>query len=360
MKVKQSMIGLHPYQPGKPMDEVKRELGLDEVIKLASNENPYGASPEVAKAVNEAIAQVAVYPDGYARLLRQKVAEQQNVKEEQLIFGNGSDEVILILCRAILSAGDNIVTAVPTFPQYKHNAVIEGTEVKEVPLADGVHDLEAMYAEIDERTKIVFVCNPNNPSGTYVNEQAFTAFMEKVPEDVLVVSDEAYFEYVRAEDYPSTIPLLDKYKNLMILRTFSKAYGLASLRVGYGIGHEEFIQAVEPGREPFNTNSVAQAAAIAAIDDTEFLNGCVQQNAEEMIKFEHFCKENNFPYFPSEANFILMSVNRPGGEVFDKLLHAGFIVRNGEALGFPEYVRITLGTPAQNDKIRAELLSWLK
>lgn len=360
MKVKQSMVGLHPYQPGKPMEEVKRELGLNEVVKLASNENPYGASPHVAKAVNEAISQVAVYPDGYARLLRQKVAADQGVKEEQLIFGNGSDEVILILCRAILSAGDNIVTAVPTFPQYKHNAVIEGTEVKEIPLTDGVHNLEAMYEAIDKNTKIVFVCNPNNPSGTYVNEASFKKFLEKVPENVLVVSDEAYFEYVRAKDYPNTIPLLNEYKNLMILRTFSKAYGLASLRVGYGIGHEDFIQAVEPGREPFNTNSVAQAAAIAAIEDKDFLHDCVQKNEEEMIKFENFCKEHNFPFYPSEANFILMSVKRSGGEVFNKLLHAGFIVRNGEALGFPDYVRITLGTPAQNEKIRAELLSWLQ
>lgn len=359
MKVKQSMVGLTPYQPGKPMEEVQKELGLKEVIKLASNENPYGASPLVNQAVQQALSKVAVYPDGYSRLLREKVAEELQLSEKQLIFGNGSDEVILILCRAILSPGDNIVTAVPTFPQYKHNAVIEGTEVKEVSLQDGVHDLDAMLSAIDEQTKIVFVCNPNNPSGTYVNHEAFVNFIEQVPEHILVVSDEAYFEYVTAEDYPQTIPMLDKYKNLMILRTFSKAYGLASLRIGYGVGSEEFIQAIEPGREPFNTNSVAQAAAIAGLEDKDFLNKCVKANEEEMKKFEQFCLENDFPFYPSQANFILMSVNKPGGEVFDKLLRAGFIVRNGEALGFPSYVRITLGSKSQNERIRAELLSWL-
>lgn len=359
MKVKQSMIGLTPYQPGKPMEEVQKELGLKEVIKLASNENPYGASSGVNTAVQQALSKIAVYPDGYARMLREKVAQQQNVSEKQIIFGNGSDEVILILCRSLLSPGDNIVTAVPTFPQYKHNAVIEGAEVKEVPLSEGVHDLDEMLAAIDENTKIVFVCNPNNPSGTYVNSERLKAFMKQVPEHILVVSDEAYFEYVTAEDYPDTLSMLGEYNNLLILRTFSKAYGIASLRVGYGIGSEEFVQSIEPGREPFNTNSLAQAAAIAALDDTKFLQDCIESNMEEMKKFEEFCEKHGFHFYPSQANFILMSVGKPGGEVFDKLLKAGFIVRNGEMLGFPEYVRITLGTKRQNEKIRAELLNWL-
>ncbi|TVP84637.1 MAG: histidinol-phosphate transaminase [Alkalicoccus sp.] len=360
MKIKQSMAGLIPYQPGKPMEEVKRELGLERVVKLASNENPYGASPQALAAVNEALENIAVYPDGYARVLREKVAQQQEVGEKQLLFGNGSDEVILILCRALLNPGDNIVTAVPTFPQYKHNAVIEGAEVKEVPLEAGVHNLDSMADAVNSRTKMVFVCNPNNPSGTYVNHKKFSDFMKKIPEDVLVVSDEAYYEYVTAQDFPDTKSFMKQYSNLLILRTFSKAYGLASLRIGYGIGREELIQAVEPGREPFNTNSAAQAAAAASLEDEEFLNNCTDKNAEEMKKFESFCEENGFSYYPSEANFILMSVDRPGGEVYEKLLHAGFIVRNGEALGFPDHVRITLGTPRQNEAIRTELLNWLK
>lgn len=353
------MVGLTPYQPGKPIEEVKRELGLDEVIKLASNENPYGCSPRVEKAIQEAFKDIAVYPDGYARALREKTAEMLDVTEDQLIFGNGSDEVILILCRSVLTAEDNIVTATPTFPQYRHNAVIEGTEVREVPLTDGVHDLDAMLEAIDEHTKMVFVCNPNNPSGTYVNAKAFETFIEQVPEDVLVISDEAYFEYVSAEDYPDTLPLLKQFPNLLILRTFSKAYGLASLRVGYGVGHPDLIRAIDPGREPFNTNSMAQAAALSALDDEEFIQACHDKNKQEMKKYEDFCHNNGFAFYPSQANFILMNLNKPGGEIFDYLLSKGFITRNGEALGFPTSVRITLGTPEQNDKIITELTKWL-
>ncbi|MDG5787588.1 histidinol-phosphate transaminase [Evansella sp. AB-P1] len=351
MKVKQSMVGLVPYQPGKPIEEVKRELGLKEVIKLASNENPYGCSPKVKEMIAKSLEDLAIYPDGYARQLRERVAAQIGVKETELLFGNGSDEVILILCRSILTGEDNIVTATPTFPQYRHNAVIEGTEVREVPLVNGVHDLEGMLEAIDDKTKMVFVCNPNNPSGTYVGEEAFLSFLKKVPEDVLVISDEAYYEYVAAEDYPDTIPLLKEYKNLVILRTFSKAYGLASLRVGYGIANEELIQAVDPGREPFNTSTLAQRAAVEALGDQAFVQDCFEKNRREMKRFEKFCEDNGYDYYPSQANFILMDLRKPGGEIFQRLLEKGFITRNGEALGFPTSVRITLGTAEQNKQI---------
>lgn len=179
LNVKETMVGLVPYQPGKPMDEVKRELGLKEVVKLASNENPYGYSNKVKELIKDSLNDLAIYPDGYARELRERVAEHLQVKETELIFGNGSDEVILIICRSILSKGDNIVTAAPTFPQYKHNAVIEGARVKEVPLVDGTHDLNEMLRAIDDKTKIVFVCNPNNPTGTYVGERDFLSFLKK-------------------------------------------------------------------------------------------------------------------------------------------------------------------------------------
>ncbi|WP_280768217.1 histidinol-phosphate transaminase [Salipaludibacillus daqingensis] len=359
MKVKQSMVGLEPYKPGKPIEEVKRELGLDEVIKLASNENPYGSSAKVEKAIIEEFQNIAVYPDGYARELRIKTADHLGVNVEQLIFGNGSDEVILILCRSFLTAKDNIVTADPTFSQYAHNAVIEGTEIKAVPLINGVHDLDEMLNQIDEHTKMVFVCNPNNPTGTYVNDEAFMSFLKQVPKDVLVISDEAYSEYVTAEDYPNTLPLLDEYPNLMILRTFSKAYGLASLRVGYGVASAKLIREIDPGRGPFNTNTIAQKAALTALDDQKFIQSCYEKNKQEMKKYEDFCEKNGFEYYPSQANFILMDLKKPGTDIFNYLLAKGFITRNGEALGFPTSVRITIGTPEQNDKIIAELTKWL-
>jgi len=353
------MVGLEAYKPGKPIEEVKRELGLDDVIKLASNENPYGSSTKVEKAIIEEFQNIAVYPDGYARELRIKTADHLGVKAEQLIFGNGSDEVILIICRSFLTEKDNIVTADPTFSQYAHNAVIEGAEIKTVPLDNGVHDLDKMLKQIDENTKMIFVCNPNNPSGTYVNEETFTSFLKKVPKDVLVISDEAYCEYVTAEDYPNTLPLLNEYPNLMILRTFSKAYGLASLRVGYGVASAELIKEIDPGRGPFNTNTIAQKAALTALDDQEFIQSCYEKNKQEMKKYVEFCERYQFDYFPSQANFILMDLKKPGGQIFDYLLSKGFITRNGEALGFPTSIRITLGTPEQNDKIIAELTKWL-
>ncbi|UTR09632.1 histidinol-phosphate transaminase [Evansella sp. LMS18] len=360
MKVKESMVGMVAYQPGKPIEEVKKELGLSEVVKLASNENPYGYSPKVKEAISQALTDLAVYPDGYAREIREKTAEALGVKETELIFGNGSDEVILILCRAILTKSDNIVTAAPTFPQYRHNAVIEGAEVKEVPLKDGVHDLDAMLEAIDENTKMVFVCNPNNPTGTYVGEKVFSEFLEKVPSDVLVISDEAYYEYVEAADYPQTLPMLKEYPNLIILRTFSKAYGLASLRIGYGIAHEEVVKAIDPGREPFNTNTLAQKAACAALEDKDFISECYEKNRTEMKRYEEFCKENNLDFFPSQTNFILIDFNKPGGEVFNYLLSKGFITRNGEALGYPSAVRITLGNKEQNERILKELAVLVK
>ncbi|GEL07404.1 histidinol-phosphate transaminase [Salisediminibacterium halotolerans] len=360
MRIKSTMNGLTPYKPGKPIEEVKRELQLEEVIKLASNENPYGASPAVKDALIKAYDAVHIYPDGYAKQLREDVAQHLNVAEEQLIFGNGSDEVILILCRAMLTGDDNIVTAAPTFPQYKHNAVIEGSEVKEVPLIDGTHDLDGMLQAIDEKTKIVFVCNPNNPTGTYISEEAFRSFMQKVPEDVLVVSDEAYYEYVSAEDFPDTVPYLNEYNNLMLLRTFSKAYGIASLRVGFGAASKDLIQAIDPAREPFNTSTAGQLAASAALNDQSFIRSCFEQNRREMKKYEQFCDEFGLDYFPSETNFILMDLQKPGSEIFQYLLERGFITRNGEALGYPTSVRITLGNPEQNDRIIAELKDWLR
>ncbi len=359
MKVKQQLVGLSPYKPGKPIDEVKKEFGLHEVIKLASNENPFGCSKFAKEAIMNMLDHLAMYPDGYAANIRKDIASFLHVDEQQLIFGNGSDEIILILCRALLGPGTNTVCAVPSFPQYKHNAVIEGAEVREVALVNGVHDLNGMLAQIDANTKIVWVCNPNNPSGTYVDAKSFQEFMEKVPKDVLVVSDEAYFEYVVAEDYPSTLPLLSQFDNLMVLRTFSKAYGLASLRIGYGVGKAELIQAIEPAREPFNTSLVAQVAAIAALKDQEFITHCKERNREGLEQYYQFCKEYSLDFYPSQGNFILIDLQRPGNEVFHYLLSKGFIVRSGEALGFPTSVRITVGNAEQNEAIISELKTYL-
>ncbi|RAK22152.1 histidinol-phosphate aminotransferase [Anoxybacillus vitaminiphilus] len=360
MKVKSQLLQLTPYKPGKPIEEVKKEYGFEKVIKLASNENPYGSSPKAKEAILQSLNDLAIYPDGYSRALREKLAKHLGVNETQIIFGNGSDEVVQIICRAFLEAGTNTVMATPTFPQYRHNAVIENAEVREIPLVHGNHDLESMLQAIDENTRVVWICNPNNPTGTYVREHELLSFLEKVPKHVLVVVDEAYYEYVQAEDYPQTVPLLNEYDNLMILRTFSKAYGLAALRVGYGIAGETLIRQMEPAREPFNTSVLAQAAALAALDDQEFIKDCVEKNKRGLEQFYRFCDEHQLKYYYSEGNFILIDFGIEGNEVFQYLLERGIIVRSGNALGFPTSVRITIGTEVQNKEILAALTAMLK
>lgn len=359
MKVKQQLHDLKPYQPGKSKEEVKRELGLDKIVKLASNENPFGASPKVKAAIQECFGELAIYPDGYATDVRNKTAKHIGVKPEQLIFGSGSDEVIQIICRAILSPNTNTIMATPSFSQYRHNSVIEGAEIREIENINGEHDLEKMLASIDKQTRVIWVCTPNNPTGTYINEKKLRAFIERVPEDILVVVDEAYYEYVYADDYPDTISWLDEFPNLMVLRTFSKAYGLSSLRIGYGVGNPSFIRAIEPARGPFNTSRIAQAAAIAALDDQAFIESCKASNIKGLEQFYRFCEEYHLTYYPSQANFILIDFEVSGDQVFDHLLKNGFIVRSGEKLGYPTTVRITIGSEEQNAEIIKVLSEWL-
>ncbi|QQK79874.1 histidinol-phosphate transaminase [Salicibibacter cibi] len=358
LKMKPIVDDLKPYEPGKPIEVVKEELGLESVIKLASNENPHGSSRTVQKQLQDA-EMPNLYPDGHARELRLAVADHLQVKEGQLLFGAGSDEVILLLCRAMLTAQTNTVMAAPTFSQYKQNAAVEGAKIVEVPLKDGVHDLDAMADAIDDETRIVWICNPNNPSGTYVSTATFSAFMERVPSDVLVVSDEAYGEYVEADDYPDTLAMLDTYENLLILRTFSKMYGLAGLRVGYAVGAQALISKLEPLRPPFNTTTLAQKAAIAALNDQAFVQDCREKNMREKNKLQTFFREIGCSPYPSETNFLLVDVGVNGDRVFDALLHRGIIVRSGEALGFPNCIRVSIGTEKENEQFMASFSEWI-
>jgi histidinol-phosphate aminotransferase len=360
MKWKEQILDLPSYKPGKSIDEVKREYKLEKIIKLASNENPYGCSENVLHALQNSSSSLALYPDGYATNLRDVLAQHLSVQPEQLIFGNGSDEIILIIARSLLHPGANTVMPSSTFPQYKHNAIIEGAEVREVPLENGQHNLEQMLKEIDQNTKVVWLCSPNNPTGVHIPKDQLTAFLAQVPTNVLVVLDEAYYEYVIADDYYDSINLISKYTNLIVLRTFSKIYGLASLRIGYGIANPSIITALEPVREPFNVNTFAQIAAIAALGDQNFVERCKLENREGMDQFYQFCSENQLEYYPSQGNFILIDFKMQGNEVFQYLLEKGFIVRSGNALGFPTCVRITVGSKEQNEGVLAELSQLLK
>jgi histidinol-phosphate aminotransferase len=359
MRWKEQLLTLTPYQPGKSIDEVKKQFNLDSIVKLASNENPFGCSEKVLSAIQMSRQSFALYPDGYATNLRETLATSLNVTPEELIFGNGSDNIIQIISRALLTVDSNTVMATPTFSQYRHNAIIEGAESKEIPLIDGEHDLEGMLSAIDEKTNIVWVCSPNNPTGTYISKSKLIEFLDKVPAHVLVVLDEAYYEYVVADDYYDSVSLTRTYSNLIVLRTFSKIYGLASLRVGYGIGHPSIIRALDPAREPFNLNSFAQLAAQAALEDKEFVQQTKQKNRDGLGQFYEFCNSNKLFYYPSQGNFILIDFEVDADQVCQFLIEKGFIVRSGKALGFPTSIRVTVGSTEQNEGVLKAIREFL-
>ncbi|WP_062104843.1 histidinol-phosphate transaminase [Bacillus niameyensis] len=350
MNVKEQLFSLKAYTPGKTIDEVKKAYNLDKIVKLASNENPYGCSPRVLEAITKSPS-FAVYPDGAAIQLKDAVAEHLGVKEEQLIFSSGLDELIQIVARAMLSEGSNTVMANETFSQYRHHAIIENAEVREIPLIEGCHDLKGMAEAIDGNTKVVWICNPNNPTGTYIAKDELLSFLQKVPSDVLIVIDEAYYEYVTANDYPQTITLLEQFENILIMRTFSKAYGLAAFRVGYGIGSPELIKLLDVVRLPFNTSALAQTAAIAALDDPEFIEECIIRNTNGLEKYYEFFDQQHIPYYRSQANFVFINVHgTETQEIFQRLLEKGWIVR-----AFPNGIRITIGKEQDNENLMKEL-----
>ncbi len=348
MNPKKNIVHLPVYQPGKPIEEVKRELGLKEVIKLASNENPFGSSEQAKLAIQNELANISIYPDGGSVHLTAAVADYLQVNPNQIIFGAGSDEVILMIARAYLTPGDETIMADETFPQYKHNAEIEGAAVIEVPLKEGTHDLPAILAKVTAQTKIIWICNPNNPSGTIVRQDELAAFVRDVPKHVIIVLDEAYYEYVTDEAYPDSLALLQGNNNIIVLRTFSKIYGLASLRIGYGVGHPDVIRSINQVREPFNTTRFAQAAAEASIKDLDFMNSCKQRNAEGRTYLAEQFDRLGLHHFEAHGNFVMFDAKLPSQQAFDGLLRRGIISR-ARWQYYPTHIRITVGSQEQNE-----------
>lgn len=351
---KTRIVSLPIYEPGKPIEDVKRELGLTEVIKLASNENPFGSSPKVKEAIVAELDQLPIYPDGACLELRSALASFLKVGEGELVFGNGSDEIVMLIVRAYLEAGTNTVMATPTFSVYKTNATIEGAEIIEVPCVNGAHDLDAMLARINDQTRVVWVCNPNNPTGLMIEEKELIRFLDQVPDHALVVLDEAYVEYVKSEAFPKSLDLLKKYKNVIVLRTFSKIYGIAALRVGYGVAAEDIIDKLNRVREPFNVNHLAQKAALAALADQEFVLQCKEANAEGLAQVYTELDALGVSYYRSETNFVYIMPERDSKEIFQEMLKQGVIIR-----AFPQAIRVTIGNKEQNEKMLAALKSVL-
>lgn len=356
--------GLKPYQPGKPISELEREYGVSDIIKLASNENPLGPSPAALEAIHEEVAEIALYPDGGGYALKQVLAEKHDVPPDWITLGNGSNDVLALLAEAFLSPGREAVYSEYCFAVYPIAVQATGATPRvasalgpesDQPLG---HDLDAMLAQIGNETRIVFIANPNNPTGTWLAPARLRAFLETVPEQVIVVVDEAYHEYALEAGAPDASAWLGDFPNLVVTRTFSKAYGLAGVRVGYGLSSPRIAEILNRIRQPFNVNSLALAAAAAAVGDTEFIRRSVEVNRTGVKQLREGLEALGFGAGPSAANFVLVDMGQPTGPVYEYLLEQGIIVRPVGNYGLPNHLRMTVGTAAQNRHLLSSLAGW--
>ena len=348
IKAPEHISSIKPYVPGKPVEELERELGISESVKLASNENPMGPSPSAVTAIRNALKTLHRYPDGNCYYLKDVLSKKLRVSSDQILFGNGSNEIIELAVRTFIKPGDEAIMAHPSFVVY--SMIIQAANGKSniVPLRDWRHDLDAMASRITDRTRLIFIANPNNPTGTINTMDEMDRFVKKVPEGVLIVVDEAYAEYVDAPEYADSFTYLRANKDILILRTFSKIYGLAGLRIGYGIAQASIIQEMNKVRQPFNVNSLAQAAAIEALRDDNHLKKVKQMNTRGKKFLYRELKNLGISFVPSEANFIYVVVSENDAKrVYNKMLKLGVIVR---PMG-PNSIRITVGLQGENKKL---------
>ena len=337
------------YEPGKPIEDVAREHGLDPdaIVKLASNENPLGPSPKAVEAMQEAVKIAHLYPDGGGYRLRNAIAEKFGMGRKNIVLGNGSNEIIELVGHSFLSKGDSVVVADHAFVVYKLMATLFGAETIEVPDPGFVHDLDAMAAAIKPDTKEVFVANPNNPTGTMVSQDDIERFLDKVPDHVVVIFDEAYYEFL--DTPPDTLKFVRAGRNVIVLRTFSKIQGLAALRIGYGIGPASLIEVLQKARQPFNANAIAQAGALAGLADEEHQRSTKEMTDKGRAELQKAFADMGLEYVPSYANFVLVKVG-DGDAVFKELQKRGVIIRAMRGYKLPEWIRVTVGTPEQNAK----------
>ncbi len=358
--VREGILDLRPYLPGKPIEEVKRELGLKEVIKLASNETSAGPSPLAIEAIKKEIMNINLYPEGSSRLLREKIAHKLNLDKEMIIVGNGADNVIDLVGMAFINDGDEVITGEITFPAYETITKIMGGKLILIKLKDFRFDLEKIAQRINEKTKIIFICNPNNPTGTIVDKEVVGRFIKQVPEEVVVVFDEAYYDYVEDKNYPNSLSYVLEGKNVIILRTFSKIAGIAGVRVGYGIAKPELIGYLNRVVDPFTTNRLAQVAALASLDDEEYYRKVLKTNQNGKRYLYRELKELGFFYITTETNFIFLDLKEDSEVIFEKLLKKGIIIRPGKTWDCPNFIRVTIGTAYENVKFIQTLREIIK
>ncbi|MBL7191611.1 histidinol-phosphate transaminase [bacterium] len=341
---------ISPYQPGKPIEEVKRELSLTDIIKLASNENHLGAAPSAMKVLREKLAEINYYPDGAGYELKKALSDKTGYKPDEIILGNGSTEIVELACEAFLDEGCNAVTGWPAFFKYRIAIRIMGGIPVEVPLKNFTHDPEAMLSAINDKTKLIFIADPNNPTGTMVSPSELEQFILEVPENIVVVVDQAYYEYVPPEKRIDVMKFIRQGRNVIALRTFSKAYGLAGLRVGYGFARPELVTAMNKVREAFNCNMMGQLAAAAALDDDDFVRKTVELNREGLQTFYRGFDNIGLNYVPdSMTNFVLVDTGRDVILVFQELLKRGVIVRPMRGYDLPACFRVSTGLPKDNE-----------
>ncbi len=350
---------ISPYVPGKPLEEAERELGIT-FIKLASNENPLGPSPRAVAALHEACGGINRYPDGSGHYLRHAIAGRLGLDPTRIVLGNGSTELLEILAKAYLAAGRGAVVAEQAFIMYSIAVKAMAAPLVSVPQKGHRHDLIKMAEACDARTALVYIGNPNNPTGTYVGRASFDAYFSRVPGHVLTIVDEAYFEYLEAPDYPDCLDDLRAGRNVVVLRTFSKIHGLAGLRIGYGVTLPEVIRALEAVRSPFNTSAVAQAAALAALDDAEHIERSRRENARESKRLQAELTRRGVGFVPTVTNFLLVRTALPGADLYQRLLSRGVIVRPMGAYGYPDGVRVSVGTEFENRRFLEALDASLR
>lgn len=342
-----SVAALAPYEPGKPIEEVERELGIRNVVKLASNENPVGPSPLAVKALGQALSGLNRYPDGGGYYLRQRLAAHHGISPDEIFLGDGSCEILHLLAQLFLRPGLNAVISDHSFVIYRLAVAITGADIKTVPLNNLTLDLEAMAQAIDHKTRLVFLGNPNNPTGTIYKRAAWEKFLLQVPAATVIAADEAYFEFVRDAEYPDSMRYHDGKRLLVTLRTFSKIFGLAGLRVGYAVARRDVVAMLNHVRQPFNVSSLAQVAVLAAMEDHEHVRRTLQVNAAGVDYLEREFKRLGVDFAPTQANFILVDVG-DGRAVFGKLLRSGVIVRPMDSYGLPRHVRVSVGLEEEN------------
>jgi histidinol-phosphate aminotransferase len=351
VRCREELEQLHSYKPAKSLEQIKHEVGVNQIIKLAANENALGYSPLVTEAIREAESELFFYPDGHSRELREELANLYLIKPEQLVFGNGSFELISLIALSFIKPREESIIPEPSFGWYKNVTLTMGGVVRSVPLDQHSINLNKVFGEITSKTKVIWLCNPNNPTGTYFNKNQLEEFLKQVPSNIVVVLDEAYIEFVLQTDYPNSISLLDDFPNIIILRTFSKVYGLASLRIGYGIANPNLIEPINKIRMPINVNRLAQVAALASLRDLEFKKKCVQNNLIGKAFYENRFSLMGLKYIPTQTNFIMVNVNQNSDEVCAEMLKKGILIRSGTEFGMPTWLRITIGKPYENERV---------